>query len=127
MGLKAQEIRPATPVVCCGATPLMKLVSVLLALAGLLASGWAATTPRAWFSVRDYGAVGDGQHLDTAGLNAAIAACARAGGGTVYVPPGAYLTGTVTLQSHVTLELDAGATLLLAHLLVPRIESAPSS
>ena len=60
----------------------------------------------------DYGAAGDGRKLDTASLNAAIEACAKAGGGRVYVPPGRYLTGTVQLRSHVTLELEAGATIL---------------
>jgi len=71
-----------------------------------------AATPRAFFNVRDFGATGNGRDPDTAGLNAAIEACAQAGGGTVYAPPGRYLTGTVVLKSHVTLELDAGATLL---------------
>lgn len=79
-----------------------------LCLAGALYGG----TPRALFNVRDYGAKGDGRTLDTVALNAAVDACVAAGGGTVYVPPGRYLTGTVTLKSHVTLDLDAGATLL---------------
>jgi hypothetical protein len=63
------------------------------------------------FNVRDHGATGDGATLDTAALNAAIAACHAAGGGTVFVPAGTYLTGTVDLLSHVTLHLDAGSTL----------------
>jgi len=92
--------------------PEMKTVLFLLVAAGLCVAGLRAGTPRALYNVRDYGAVGDGQHLDTPGLNAAVTACAQAGGGTVYLPPGRYLTGTVTLQSHVTLELDAGATIL---------------
>jgi polygalacturonase len=71
-----------------------------------------AAAPRALFNVRDYGAAGDGRQLDTKALNAAVEACAQSGGGTVYVPAGRYLTGTVVLQSHVTFELDAGATLL---------------
>lgn len=77
----------------------------------LTAATQAATAPSA-FNVRDYGAVGDGQRLDTAALNRAVTACAKAGGGTVVVPPGRYLTGTVTLQSHVTLDIEGGATLL---------------
>ncbi len=64
------------------------------------------------FSVRDYGAVGDGRTLDTVAMNAAVAACAKVGGGTVTVPPGRYLTGTIELKSHVSLEIDAGATIL---------------
>ncbi len=63
-------------------------------------------------SVRDYGAVGDGAKLDTRALQAAIDACAGAGGSTVYFPPGRYLSGTLFLKSHVTLHLEGGATLL---------------
>jgi len=56
--------------------------------------------------------VGDGQTPDTAAINRAIAACAKAGGGQVWFSPGRYLSGTVHLQSHVTLLFDAGATLI---------------
>jgi len=64
------------------------------------------------FSVRKYGAVGDGKAIDTAAINQAIGACAKAGGGQVLLPPGTYLSGTVRLRSHVTLNLAAGARLL---------------
>ena len=64
------------------------------------------------FNVRDHGAAGDGVTLDTAAINRAVAACAEAGGGQVLFPPGHYLSGTVHLRSHVTLFLDAGATLV---------------
>lgn len=64
------------------------------------------------FSVTDFGAAGDGKTLDTPSIQKAIDAAARAGGGTVVVPPGRFLTGTILLRSHVTLELQSGATLL---------------
>ena len=48
-------------------------------------------------SVRDHGALGDGQALDTAAINRAIQACAGAGGGRVVFTPGTYLSGTVRL------------------------------
>lgn len=64
------------------------------------------------FSVLDYGAAGDGTTLDTAAINQAIAACAKAGGGQVFFPPGRYLSGTVHLTNSLTLFLAAGATLL---------------
>lgn len=71
------------------------------------------------WNVRDYGAVGDGTSLDTAALQAAVDACALAGGGRVVFPPGRYLSGTLFLKSDVTLFLAAGSTLLasadLAH------------
>jgi polygalacturonase len=72
----------------------------------------AATTGQAGFNVRDHGAAGDGTHLDTRAIQEAIDACARAGGGTVFFPAGAYLSGTIVLKSRVTLHLDAGAVLL---------------
>lgn len=80
---------------------------VLWAMAGLC---FAQTN--ALYNVRDYGAVGDGVALDTAALNKTIEACAKAGGGTVYVPAGTYLTGTVNLKSNMTLWIASGATLL---------------
>ena len=64
------------------------------------------------FNIHDHGAVGDGATLDTSAINEAIEACSKSGGGKVLFPPGRYLTGTVRLQSHVTLFLDAGATLI---------------
>ncbi len=65
----------------------------------------------ALFNVKSYGARGDGKTLDTAALNTTIDACARAGGGLVYVPPGRFLTGTLQLKSNITLYLEAGAVL----------------
>jgi hypothetical protein len=64
------------------------------------------------FNVRDYGAVGNGATLDTHAINKAIEECAAAGGGQVLLPPGKYLSGTVHLKNHVTLFLEAGATLV---------------
>ncbi|MCL5005910.1 MAG: glycoside hydrolase family 28 protein [Acidobacteria bacterium] len=88
--------------------------SALLGLASALPAP-AQTEPRAkgpLLNVLSYGAVGDGKRLDTRALQAAIDACAAAGGGTVYFPAGAYLSGTLLLKSHVGLYLEAGATIL---------------
>lgn len=63
-------------------------------------------------NVRDFGAAGDGKTMDTAALQAAIDQCAQAGGGTVFLPPGTYLSGSLLLKSHVELHLGSGATLL---------------
>jgi hypothetical protein len=67
---------------------------------------------RAFFNIRDFGAVGDGVQKDSPAIQQTIDACAAAGGGVVYCPPGAYLCGTITLKSHINLNLEAGATLL---------------
>ena len=63
------------------------------------------------FSVLDFGARADGKTLDRAAFQAAVDACSAAGGGTVLVPAGDYLVGTVVLRSHVHIHLEAGATL----------------
>lgn len=64
------------------------------------------------FSVDRFGAVGDGETLDTAAIQGTIDACAQAGGGTVYLPAGHYVSGSLFLESDITLYLDAGAVLL---------------
>jgi len=63
-------------------------------------------------NIRDYGAVGDGVTLDTVALQKAFDACASQGGGTVLVPPGRYLCGTLELRDRLHLVLEAGATIL---------------
>jgi hypothetical protein len=63
------------------------------------------------FNVREQGAVADGKTFCTEAIQKAIDRCGEAGGGTVYFPPGVYLSGTVFLKSRVTLHLEAGATL----------------
>lgn len=75
-------------------------------------SATGAATAHHIFNVREYGATGEGATLDTAAINHAIDACAKADGGQVRIPPGRYLSGTVHLRSHVTLFFDAGATLI---------------
>lgn len=64
------------------------------------------------FNVLDYGAVADGKTLNTRGIQAAIEDAFKKGGGTVYVPPGIFLTGGLVLRSRVVLYLEAGAVLL---------------
>jgi polygalacturonase len=64
--------------------------------------------------VRDYGAKGDGIALDSPAINAAILAAEAAGGGTVVLPRGKYLSFSLRLKSRVTLAIDEGATLIAA-------------
>ncbi len=71
-----------------------------------------AAAPAAFFNVRDFGAVPDGRTKDTAAIARTVAACAAAGGGTVDFPAGRYLTGSIQLESNVTLHLEAGAEVL---------------
>jgi polygalacturonase len=59
-----------------------------------------------------YGAKADGTTKDTQALQAAIDDCAKADGGTVRLSAGTFLTAPIVLKSHITLEIDPGATLL---------------
>jgi polygalacturonase len=69
--------------------------------------GGAAT-----FDPRSRGARGDGRSNDRRAIQDSVDECHHAGGGTVSLSAGTYLTGTVVLKSNVTLYLDTGATLL---------------
>jgi polygalacturonase len=59
-----------------------------------------------------YGAKADGTTKNTQAIQAAIDDCAKAGGGTVKLSGGTFLSGPIVLKSHVTLDLDKGTTLL---------------
>ena len=62
----------------------------------------------AWYSVRDYGATGDGATDDTAAIQAAINACATAGGGVVYFPYGTYVASQLTINGQDNVQLVGG-------------------
>ena len=99
----------------------MKTRSILLSVVILLTTGFQSTVKSAplkpigsesTFNVRSYGAVGDGKTLDSPAINKAIEAAVKAGGGTVLVPAGTYLSGSIHMQSNINLHIDAGATIL---------------
>jgi hypothetical protein len=85
-----------------------------ITLAALLASGLppALAAGPGSFNVLDFGAVADGRTMNTSAFARAVAACASAHGGTVVVPAGRYLTGSIALGSDMTLELEAGSEIL---------------
>jgi hypothetical protein len=64
------------------------------------------------YNILDFGAKGDGKTLDTLAVQAAIDACNKDHGGTVLVPAGVFVIGTVEMKSNVTLHIAAGGKLL---------------
>ncbi len=103
----------------------MKVVPLLLLVISLaqlqaevdpspIAQPTQPTIPNRVLSISDFGAVGDGKTSDTEAFRKAIAAVAQAGGGTLTVPAGRYLTGPIVLCSSLNLHLDAGATLVFS-------------
>ena len=71
-----------------------------------------ANAKLAIFDIRDFGAVGDSVKLNTVEIQAAIDAANAAQGGTVLVPSGTFLCGTIELKSNVTFHLATNAKLL---------------
>lgn len=63
-------------------------------------------------SIKKFGAVADGNFLNTKAINGAIAAMNKKGGGVVLIPSGLWLTGPIVLKSNINLHLANGATLL---------------
>ncbi|MEO2064853.1 MAG: glycoside hydrolase family 28 protein [Christiangramia sp.] len=70
--------------------------------------------PDRTFKLEDYGGLGDGTTSNSKAFQKAIAACNSAGGGTVLVSEGKYLTGPIHLKSNVNLHLQEGAEILFS-------------
>ncbi|WP_299555880.1 glycoside hydrolase family 28 protein [Seonamhaeicola sp.] len=86
----------------------MKKLLVLV----LLSVGCASATKEKVFNIKDYGAKVDGKTINTEAIQEAIDACSKAGGGTVLISEGSYLSGTILLKDNVDLKIEEGATLL---------------
>jgi len=78
----------------------------------VLSSAAFSQRTKTYFSVKDYGATGDGHTTDSKAINAAIIAASDAGGGTVYFPAGDYISGSIRLKSNVTLYLARGSAII---------------
>lgn len=63
------------------------------------------------FNIVRFGAIGNGNTLNTKSINEAIVACNKNGGGVVLIPAGYWLTGPVELKSNVNLYLEKNALL----------------
>jgi hypothetical protein len=93
-------------------------------LAGCVPLASAGDTTAHIFNVRDFGAKGDGVTLDTRAIQSAIDACGRAGG-TVILPGGTYVTGSLELRSNIELHVPAGTTILGSTNLADYFERTP--
>jgi hypothetical protein len=63
------------------------------------------------YYITDYGAIGDGKTLNTAAIQRTVDDCHKSGGGTIEIPPGNFVTGTVRLYSNMNLHFEPGAIL----------------
>ena len=65
-------------------------------------------------SIKDFGAVADGVTKNTAAIAKAIADVAAHGGGTVVIPKGIWLTGSIVLKSNINIHTENGALVLFS-------------
>lgn len=63
------------------------------------------------YNVTDYGVKANSGRSETASLQKIIDLCSTNGGGTVCIPTGTYISGTLFLKNNVMLFLDRGAVL----------------
>lgn len=84
----------------------MKCIKCLFILAMLTVHLYAAD-----YSITGFGAIGDGETINTQAIQKAIDRCAEHGG-RVIIPQGRFVTGTLFMKSNVTLHLERNAFLL---------------
>lgn len=84
------------------------------------------TFPKYAVSITDFGAVGDGQTLNSEAFSKAIETVAEKGGGRVVIPRGIWLTGPIVLKSNINIHAEAGALVIFStdKELYPIIESS---
>ena len=88
--------------------------SLRIILFSVFCFGMAITLKAERVDMLKSGAKADGKTLNTTLINHTVDRLSQAGGGTLFFPAGTYLTGAIRLKSNITLELEAGATLLFS-------------
>ncbi|MGB9746473.1 MAG: glycoside hydrolase family 28 protein [Bacteroidales bacterium] len=90
----------------------MKKITFFKTLTVILFTAVACSNHDGIYTITRFGAKGDGLKINTASINRAIEKCSNDGGGTVIVPRGKFITGTIVLRSNVHLHLNPGAFLI---------------
>ncbi len=88
----------------------MKKLFTLVAVLNFAVTIFAADKPT--LNVLDFGAKGDGVTKDTLAIQKALDKCAADGGGTVVLPDGVFLSGSLVIGANTTLQLNQRANLL---------------
>lgn len=72
----------------------------------------SAFTQKNEYNILDFGAIGNGQHINTIAIQNAIDQAYKEGGGIVIIPKGEFLSGSLRLKSKVSIYLNDSAILL---------------
>ncbi len=87
----------------------MRTTKITLLILFISATVWAQ---HGIYNIVDFGAVGDSSTMNTVSIQHAINDCFESGGGSVIIPPGKYISGTIVMKSNVELHFEHNATLL---------------
>jgi exo-poly-alpha-galacturonosidase len=79
-----------------------KSFSIVLLIASFLLYGFTFKKDNI-FSITSFGAIGDGETMNTKYIQSAIDKCASEGGGTVVIPKGIFLSGSIFIKQDVNL------------------------
>ena len=71
-------------------------IALCVTVSHVVTAGLADESSARLFDVRDHGACGDGESIDTQAIQKAIDACGAAGGGRVLFPKGRSMSGTIS-------------------------------
>jgi polygalacturonase len=63
------------------------------------------------YNIAEHGAISDGKTLNTRAIQAVIDECAQKGGGTIVIPKGTFLTGSIFIKPKVNIEMLEGSVL----------------
>ncbi len=110
---------------------MVRRTSITVILTAILSAGCvtvaADSQPKAAkrYLIADYGAIGDGEALNTKAIQSAIDTCASDGGGTVVVPAGTFISGAIFLKQGVNLHIEKDGTLkaVVDRSAFPQVES----
>ena len=80
---------------------------ILFLIFGYIQFSWTQT-----HNILDYGAKPESDFINTSAINEAINECHSQGVGTVFIPKGEFVTGTLHLKSNINLYLGKGAKLI---------------
>ena len=83
-----------------------------ITIAGEEAKSDYSSLPDIELNIKSFGAIGDGSTLSTEMIQSAIDSAYKSNGGTIIIPDGVFLCGSIVIRSGVELHLLEGATLL---------------
>ena len=89
----------------------LPLLSFILFINSLSLITQAQNTTSIIYNIESYGAINDGKTLNTRTIQKALDECHQHGGGTIEIPAGNFVTGTLRLYSNMNLHFEPGASL----------------